>query len=113
MNRALASILATFVLLTGGAGCVISDPSPYAHGLLQPAFNKAWNNAIDAMKDEGVDIVIADLARGQLQGRRQGVRVDAYVVTQKLGDVRTQFVAPDDPALAERVERRYQARMAK
>ena len=110
MNRMLAPIAAFLVLL---AGCVISDPSPYAHGLLQPGYNKAWNNAIDAMKDEGVDIVLADLARGELQGRRGGVGIDAYVVTQKLGDVRAEFVAPADPELARRVERRYQARMAK
>lgn len=111
MNRILASILACVVLATGG--CVISDPSPYAHGLLQPGYNKAWNNAIDAMKDEGVSIVLADLARGELQGKRGGVSIDAHVVTQKLGDVRVQFVAPDDPGLAERVEQRYQARMGK
>jgi len=112
MNRLLAALLASLALITA-AGCVISDPSPYAHGLLQPGFNKAWNNAIDAMKDEGVNIVLADLARGELQGRRGNTSIDAYVVTQKLGDVRAEFVAPDDPDLAQRVERRYQARMAK
>ena len=111
MNRMLAPIVASLVVVTGG--CVISDPSPYAHGLLQPGYNKAWNNAIDAMKDEGVSIVLADLARGELQGRRGGVGIDAYVVTQKLGDVRAEFVAPDDPELAQRVEQRYRARMAK
>ena len=111
MNRLLAPILASFVLATGG--CVISDPSPYAHGLLQPGFNKAWNNAIDAMKEEGVNIVLADLARGELQGRRGSTSIDAYVVTQKLGDVKAEFVAPDDPDLAQRVEQRYRARMGK
>jgi hypothetical protein len=117
MNRALAALVAASVMLAGISACVISDPSPYAHGVLQPGFNKAWNNAIDAMKDEGVEVTLADLAAGRLEGRRGGITIEALVVTRKLGDVRATFSAEgavaQDPGLAERVERRYDARMAK
>jgi putative intracellular protease/amidase len=111
MNRVLASILAS-TWLAAAAGCVISNPSPYAHGLLQPAYNKAWNNAIDAMKDEGVEVALADLAGGRLEGRRGGVTVIGKVVTQSVGNVRVTFAA-EDPDLADRLQRRYEARMAR
>jgi hypothetical protein len=111
MERALRWIAATLVILAGATACPVVEPSPYAHGLLQPAFNRAWNNAIDAMKDEGVDVTVADLAGGTLEGRRGGVAVTARVVTEGVADVRTTF-ASDDQALAERVQKRYQERMA-
>lgn len=117
MRRLLVRMLAAIALLTGAAACVIADPQPYAHGLLQPAYNHAWNNAVDAMKDEGVRVVTADLARGRLEGRRGKVTITGYVVTQRLGDVRAEFEASgevsEDPELAQRVRERWDARMAK
>jgi hypothetical protein len=112
MERILARTFAALaVVLSVASGCVIADPSPYAHGLLQPAYNHAWNNAIDAMKDEGVNVTLADLAGGRIEGRRGAATVIGTVETQKLGDVRARFAA-DDPELAERVQRRWQERMA-
>ena len=116
MQRSLARTLAALVLLAGLAACVITDPSPYAHGVLQPGFNKAWNNAIDAMKDEGVQVVTSDLASGHLEGRRGGIRMTADVVKGSIGDVRIEFAATgathEDPRLVDRVRQRYDARMA-
>ena len=111
MKSAFTRLFAAIALAGAAAACVISDPSPYAHGLLQPAYNHAWNNAIDAMKDEGVNVTLADLAGGRIEGRRGATSVIATVETQKLGDVRARFAA-DDPELAERVQRRWQERMA-
>jgi hypothetical protein len=112
MKRAVAPILTALVILGGIAGCVIANPSPYAQGLLQPGYNRAWNNAIDAMKDEGVQVVMADVAGGLLEGRRGENKVTARVVTQANGSIDTSFAA-SDPDLAHRVQERYRARMTK
>jgi hypothetical protein len=84
--------------------------------VLQPGFNRAWNNAIDAMKDEGVQVVSADLAGGRLEGRRGGVMLTGRVVNEAVGRQRVEFVAggavSEDPGLADRVRQRYEARMA-
>lgn len=115
MKRPIACVAAA-CLLAVTAGCVIADPSPYAHGVLQPKFNHAWNNAIDAMKDEGVTIAVADLGMGRIEGRRGGIRITGFVVTESLGNVKADFMASgavaEDPGLAGRVERRYAQRMA-
>ena len=116
MKRALARIFACAALACAAAACVIAEPSPYAHGLLQPGYNHAWNNAVDAMKDKGVSIALADVAGGRLEGRRGGITVIGLVETQKLGDVQARFSASgavaEDPGLAQRVQRRFEARMA-
>jgi hypothetical protein len=99
-------------LLAGVAACVVTEPSPYAQGLLQPGFNKAWNNAVDAMKEEGLQIAMADVAGGRLDGRRGQTLVRARLTTQGVGNIRAEFESTD-AALADRVEERYKARMAR
>lgn len=113
MTRVLAPLFAALALLA--AACVIADPSPYAHGVLQPTYNRAWNSAIDAMKDEGVQVTLADLAAGRLEGRRGGITLVVTVARDK-GEIDTDFTAKgavsEDPTLAERVHARYTARIA-
>ena len=118
MKTALVRFAAIVAILGGLVACgVITEPTPYAQGILQPRFNHAWNNAIDAMKDEGVAIAAADLAGGRIEGRRGGITVTGTVVTRSSGSIRAEFVASgalsEDPGLAERVQRRYDERMAK
>jgi hypothetical protein len=116
MKRALAASCTVLALLGALAACAITDPSPYAQGLLQPRFNRAWNNAIDAMKDEGLQVVMADLAAGRLEGRREGVVVTGRVVTQKDGRIDAEFApggaGAEDANAAQHVQARWATRMA-
>jgi len=114
VKRIFAPLLAALALLGAATACVIADPSPYAHGLLQPNYNRAWNTAIDAMKDEGVQVTMADLAAGRLEGRRGGITLEVAVARDK-GGIDTDFTArgavAEDPTLVERVRARYTARL--
>jgi len=115
MKRALASSCLFLCFLGALGGCAVTDPSPYARGVLQPGFNRAWNNAIDAMKDEGLQVVMADLAAGKLEGRSASGGVNGEVAREP-GRVQAEFtpagVGPDDAKLAERVQARWATRMA-
>jgi hypothetical protein len=61
---------------------------------------------------EGVQVVLADLAGGLLEGRRGDVKVTARVATQANGSIDATFAA-SDPGLVHRVRSRYAARMTK
>ena len=115
MKRALAPSCLLLCLLAAAAGCAVTDPTPYAQGLLQPGYNRAWNNAIDALKDEGLQVVMADLAGGTLEGRTPSAGVNGRV-TRQSGGIQAEFtpagIGPDDAKLAERVQARWATRMA-
>jgi len=115
MRTAIARIAAIAAVLALLAAC--AEPSPYAQSLIHGRYDHAWNNAIDAMKDEGLRISMADLAGGRIEGRRGGITVTGTVVTRSSGSIRADFVASgavsEDPGLAERVQKRYEERMAK
>lgn len=116
MQRALFRFFLVLALMAGIAACAVVAPSPYAHGVLQPGFNRSWNNAIDAMKDEGVQVVMSDLAAGRLEGQRGRVTLTVRVVNEGVGKQDVDFVASgavaEDPTLADRVRKRFDARMA-
>jgi len=116
MKRALIPLFTALAFLGALSACAITDPTPYAQGLLHPSFNRAWNNAIDAMKDEGLQVVMADLAAGRLEGRRGEALVTGRVVTRSDGRIEATFAgggsAADEAKLAERVQSRFAARMA-
>jgi len=115
MKRVLASSCLFLCLAAIAAACALTDPSPYAQGLLNPGFNRAWNNAIDAMKDEGLQVVMADLAAGRLEGRSASAGVNGHVESES-GRVQAEFtpagVGPEDAKLAGRVQARWATRMA-
>ena len=103
-------------------GCYVYDPHypyyPYGYGGGTPAtYDRAWNAALGAMRDQALQIVREDRGAGLIDGRRGGLTVTARVITQSDGRVRVEFntagALSEDPGLPERVSRAYDARMGR
>jgi len=101
----------------GLAGCVY-DPyyHPYAYGTPN-AYERSWNAAVGALRDQGVQIGREDRSTGQIEGTRGPLTVRALVTTQADGRVRVEFNTGGDlsadPGLSDRVSRSYDARMGR
>jgi hypothetical protein len=96
------------------SGCV----AYYPVGTTVPAsFDRSWDAAVGALRDQGLEIVGADRSTGVATGRRGAVEVTAQVRSQADGSVRVEFHtagsgAPDRD-LMERVSRSYDLRMGR
>jgi len=81
------------------------------------SFDRSWDAAVAALRDQGLDIVSADRAAGVATGRRGQVDVTARVGSQPDGSVRVEFHTPGSGApdrdLMERVSRSYDIRMGR
>jgi len=81
------------------------------------SFDRSWDAAIGALRDQGLEIVSAERATGVATGRRGQVDVTARVRTQADGSVRVEFNTPGSGApdrdLMERVSRAYDLRMGR
>ena len=113
-RAALALGLATGVALLGG--CVVYEPVPA--GYSQPAsFDRSWNAAVGAMREQGVTIIQEDRGAGVVRGTRGGINVTGSVRPQADGSVRVQFdtsgATGADPTLIDRITRSYQAFMGR
>jgi hypothetical protein len=103
-----ALILSLAVLLAGCEYYVVPGPA---------SFDRSWEAAVGALRDQGLDIVSADRASGTAVGRRGMVDVTARVRSQADGSVRVEFNTPGsgapDRELMERVSRAYDVRMGR
>ena len=101
------------------AACTVYQPAPGVYAPMQqaPAYNRSWVAALDAMRDQGVDITTQDASRGVILGRRGGIEVAANVLPQVDGSVRVEFntagATSQDPDLINRISRSYDARMGR
>jgi len=117
MKPARLAALAFLLSLLGG--CYVYDPyyHPYGYQAPPPKFDQAWNAAVGAFVDQGVEILTQDRANGVLTGRRGGVNVNARLAQQADGSVRVELNAggnlSEDPGLPDRVSRSYDARMGR
>ncbi len=110
---------ATLWLAVGAAllgGCVVYEPVPA--GYSQPAsFDRSWNAAVGAMREQGVTITQEDRGAGIMRGTRGGINVTGSVRPQADGTVRVQFdtggATAADPTLIDRITRSYQAYMGR
>jgi hypothetical protein len=110
---------ATLWLAVGAAllgGCVVYEPVPA--GYSQPAsFDRSWNAAVGAMREQGVTITQEDRGAGIVRGTRGGINVTGSVRPQADGTVRVQFdtggATAADPTLIDRITRSYQAYMGR
>jgi hypothetical protein len=103
-------------LAFGLAGCY-AYPYPYGYTTTAPgpsAYDRAWNNAMGALVDQGINITSQDRAGGYIQGNRGNIRVTAHLISQQDGAVRVEFNAggalSEDPGLPDRISRSYDAR---
>ena len=113
-------LLAAAIVGTTLAGCYVYDPYyPYGYypGQSIPAtYDRAWNAAVGALWDQGVEMTVQDRAGGVIEGRRGQQTVRGRVVTQADGRVRVEFNVggvAEDPGLPERLSRSYDARMGR
>ncbi|HUL94715.1 MAG TPA: hypothetical protein VLT89_01830 [Usitatibacter sp.] len=118
MKKALIGIAASFVLASL-AGCYVYDPYyGQPQTVMRPAsYQRSWDAALGAMRDQGLQIGTADQAAGVIEGRRGGLIVKARVISQADGAVRVEFNTTgdlqSDPGMSDRVSRAYDARMGR
>lgn len=110
----LAAGLAVTVAVSGG--CVVYEPVPGAYGQAS-TFDRSWNAAVGAMREQGVAITHEDRGTGTVRGTRGGINVTGTVRPQADGTVRVQFdtsgATGSDPTLIDRITRSYQAFMGR
>ena len=118
MKIALARIAVVLVTLATVAGCVVYDPYyPYGSPPGPSTFDRSWNAASGAMRDQGLQIMVEDRTLGVIEGRRGGINVKTRVFTQADGKVRVEFNAggalSEDSRLPDRLSQSYEARMGR
>ena len=108
--------VALSALLALAAGCVVYDPYyPYGYPAqpnIPAAYERSWSAAVNAMRDQGVNVTRADRGAGVIEGQRGGYAVTSRVVTQPDGRIRVE-TNTSDAALAEGLSRAYDARMGR
>jgi hypothetical protein len=101
------------------AGCAADEPppppppQPVPYYAPQSAYDRAWNAALSAVQDAGVQLKSVDRPTGVIRGSKDGIDVTVSVVRQADGSVRVQFNSPGDPALAQRFSQAYDRRMGR
>jgi len=110
--------VACFALLTG---CVVYEPVPGYYPAQAPApspaqaFDRAWNAALDALKDTGVRITSADPDKGVIRGSKDQTELFVIVARQADGTLQVEVEAKSpqgrDSGLAKRISEAYQRRM--
>jgi hypothetical protein len=98
------------------AGCVAYEPVPVAPAP-PSTFDRAWNAALGAAQDAGVQTFSAEPATGLIRGVKDGIDVTVAVARQADGSVRVQFDAKGqtqrDPGLSSRFSQAYERRMGR
>jgi hypothetical protein len=115
MKTVLSRIATALALACGLAACVVYDYPPYGYPAPGPsAYERAWNNAMGALSDQGIQITNQDRAGGLIQGRRGNITVTTRLIAQPDGAVRVEFntggALSEDPSLPDRISRAYDAR---
>ena len=109
-----AILLATSVLalLTSCA----NEPVP-VYAPAPSTFDRAWNAALGAARDEGVQFVSEDRVSGIINGTKGDQEVTISMRTQADGNVRVEFgqrgPKGSDPGLGGRISRAYDRRMGR
>ena len=116
--RALSRVVLTVLLaaVLASPGCAYYEPYPSPYGVAS-TYDRSWNAALGAMRDEGVQVMREDRPAGRIEGRRGALTVKADVVTLADGRIRVEFNTSgdlqQDPGLSDRISRAYDARMGR
>jgi hypothetical protein len=89
---------------------------PVTQTVTTPAnYDRSFNAAAGAMRDQGVSVTREDAAAGAIVGSLDSAVVTASLVRQADGSVRVEFhaSAARDATLVDRITRSYQARMGR
>lgn len=112
-------LLSALALAGALAGCAADEPppppppQPVPSYVPQSMYDRAWNAALSAVQDAGVQLKSVDRPTGVIRGSKDGIDVTVSVVRQADGSVRVQFNSPGDPALAQRFSQAYDRRMGR
>lgn len=113
----IAALLTGVVLTLGLAGCTYYQTAPGVYSPAPSAFERSFSAAVGAMEDEGVRIVTLDRDAGKASGIRGGITVTTTVQSRADSGVQVEFSTSGntaaDPALIDRITRRYNARMGR
>lgn len=89
-------------------GCATAGPEP-------TTYDRAWNAAVGALDEVGVQVTTSDRPSGQIRGTHNGVPVAVSIVRLPDGRTRVQFEAKGakarDPELPGRFLDAYERRM--
>jgi hypothetical protein len=114
MKTMFSRAVLAVILAAVASGCVYYEPHPYA---VASAYDRSWNAALGAMRDQGVQVMREDRGAGRIEGRRGALAVKADVATLADGRVRVEFNTSgdlqQDPGLSDRISRSYDARMGR
>ena len=119
MKRTVGIVFAWMACLAPLAGCVVYDPyyAPVAVPGPTPAqtYDRAWNAALDALKDSGVRVTSANPNTGVIRGASNQSDVDVTVLRQADGTIKVEIEATStqgrDTGLASRISEAYKRRM--
>ena len=123
MNHTIRSTAAGLALAAAAAsltGCVVYDPYypypyapyPYTAASTASTYDRSWNAAVGAMRDQGVTILRADRGHGVIDGQWGGVSVTTVVQAQPDGRVQV-ATNTSDANLAQGLSRSYDIRMGR
>ncbi len=116
MRQMLRTLLFGLVLSVL-AGCVAYPVAPYSAPVSYgpSTFDRAYDAALGALVDQGVQITGQDRGSGRIVGVRGAVGVTASVQPQADGTTRVEFktTGEGDPGLSQRVVASYNARMGR
>jgi hypothetical protein len=94
-----------------------APPPSYPAAPSPSAFDRAWDAAVGAAYDEGVQVTVQDRGSGLIRGTRGSTNVEISVRTQANGSVRVAINARGaghrDAALADDINRSYDRRMGR
>jgi hypothetical protein len=116
-ERPVRTVWTIFVLLLAASlptACVVYEPVPAYSS--PSTFDRAWNAALGALQDNGVQITSSDRGTGAIRGAKDGADVTVSVVRQADGTTRVQFDAKQaerSPGLADRFSQAYERRMGR
>jgi hypothetical protein len=109
---------ATAAMLLGSA-CTYYEAPPPSYPARPPvsAFDRAWDAAVGAAYDAGVEVTLQDRASGLIRGTKGRTNVEISVLMQADGSVRVAINARGgdsrDTALADQINRSYDRRMGR
>lgn len=113
--KRLAAVAGLLCLLALG-GCVYYEPVAVGPSV-QQRFDRSWDAALFAMRDQGVTIEAQDRGAGAIRGTRGGVTIVASLRTRPDGSIEVRFDQPGgaaaDPGLIHRVSESYERRMGR
>ena len=114
----IARLAAAALVAVAAAGCTVYEVAPGVYQTVTPStYDRAWNAALGALQDEGVQITRVDRASSMITGQRGSIEVRANVRAQADGSTRVAFetsgLTSQDPTLIERVSRAYDVRMGR